>query len=211
MPQAPARRRTQAERSAETRSRLLDATIATLVESGYARTTTTAVCARAGVSNGSLLHHYGTRDRLLRAALEAVYARLRLRVVEGLESLPEGDARIDALVDWMWSVFSSPDFKAVLELWLAGANEPELGLEVDQAATLFDAQNLPTATRLFPEVAERLPDFAAHVNLLFQAMQGMGLVRATIGRRQPEAAEHAETRALLKRWLRHAFREGSPP
>lgn len=199
-------RRTQAERSAETRSRLVEATLAMLVERGYAGTTTLGVCGRAGVSHGSLLHHYGTRDRLLRAALEEVYARLRTRVVEGLEGLPDGDARIDALVDLLWSVFSSPEFKAVVELWLAAANDPELGLEVGEAATLFDAEILPTATRLLPEAAARRPDFGAHVGLLFQAMQGMGLVRATLGRSRPGAGGQAEILALLKRSLRSAFR-----
>lgn len=50
-------RRTQAERSAQTQARLIDATIRCLIERGYSGTTTTAVCERAEVSHGSLLHH----------------------------------------------------------------------------------------------------------------------------------------------------------
>lgn len=53
-PQQPPRlRRTQEERSQETRARLLDATIESLIDVGYAGTTTTAVCERAGLSRGA--------------------------------------------------------------------------------------------------------------------------------------------------------------
>jgi len=199
------RRRSQAERSAETRAKLLDATIACLVARGYAGTTTLAVCERAGVSHGSLLHHFGRREVLLGAALEAVYGRLRERVVADLEALPEGDARIAALVELMWSAFGAPEFKAVLELWLAAANQPELSWAVWPEARAFDAGTLPLARRLFPEIAARLPDFDAYVSLLFQTLQGMGLLHATL----PDDAEgermRERVRALLARVLGDAF------
>ncbi len=46
-------RRTQAERSALTRAQLLDATVECLSALGYARTTTTEIAERAGLSRGS--------------------------------------------------------------------------------------------------------------------------------------------------------------
>ena len=72
--------RTQAERSATTRQALLDATIACLVEEGYANTTTARVAERAGVSRGAHLHHFQTRSALVAAAVE----HLRVRRAEEL-------------------------------------------------------------------------------------------------------------------------------
>ena len=63
-------RRSQDERTAQTRARVLDAVLGCLVERGYAGTTTTAVAARAGVSRGAQLHHYRTRAALVAAAVE---------------------------------------------------------------------------------------------------------------------------------------------
>jgi len=200
-------RRTQAERSAETRGRLLQATLDSLVEAGLAGTTTLAVCHRAGVSHGSLLHHYGTRERMLAAALAEVYDRLRTRVVEGLEALPPGEARLDALVDLMWNVFGAPEFKAVLELWLASANQPELGWQVRPEVAFFDAAIQPTADRLFPGVAERVPEFPVYVSLLFQLMQGMGLARAALGEDEEARANRRRVLDLIKSLLRNAFAE----
>jgi AcrR family transcriptional regulator len=197
-------RRTQAQRSARTQARLLDATIASLVEHGYAGTTTVAVCERAGVSHGSLLHHYRTRERLLGAALEALYARLREPVLRALGDLPEAEARVEALVELMWSAFGAPEFKAVVELWLAAANQPDVGWAVWPEARVFDDAIQPLASQLFPEVAARLPEFPLYFSLLFQVMQGMGLANATWPARA-EDPTRTQVRALLTRILRQAF------
>jgi AcrR family transcriptional regulator len=82
-------RRTQAERSASTQRLLLDATVACLVELGYGGTTTSAVVERAGVSRGAQLHHYGTRQHLMGAAVEHLAARRLEWVRTEVASLPD--------------------------------------------------------------------------------------------------------------------------
>ena len=199
------KRRSQAERTAETRSRLIDATIDCLIDSGYSGTTTVAVCKRAGVSHGSLLYHYGTRERLLGAALDAVYERLRRPVVESLEQLPLGEARVDALVELMWGAFGAREFKAVLELWLAASNQSEVGWAVWPEADDFDRAIQPLAEHLFPDVAERMPDFSLYISLIFQVLQGMGLANATWPHDEEDPVR-AQVRELLGRLVRDAFR-----
>src|SRR3981189_450703 len=54
---APATRRSNAERSAATQVRLLDATIECLIERGWAGTRTTEGVRRAGVSRGAQAPH----------------------------------------------------------------------------------------------------------------------------------------------------------
>jgi len=214
MPKAPSpspRRRTQAERTAETRSKLIEATIECLIERGYAGTTTLAICEVAGVSHGSLLHHFGKREVMLGAALDAVYTRLRGRVVSQIEALPQGAARVEAMVDLMWTGFGDREFKAVLELWVAAANQPNVSWAVLPEARAFDEAITPLVEQLFPELAERLPDFEVYVNLLFQTLQGMGLAQATL----PPTSEggpdlHAQIRALLTRLLLRAYHEADP-
>lgn len=198
-------RRTQSDRSAATQARLINATIGCLVDHGYAGTTTLAVCKRAEVSNGSLLHHYGTRERLLGATLQAVYGRLRGGVVARLESLPDDDDRIDAVVDVMWSAFGAPEFKAVLELWLAAASNPSLSWSVWPEAQAFNDSNVVLAEQLFPEVAARLPNFPTWISLIFQVMQGLGVVNATLPANPETDLLRVRTLTLFKSVLRDAF------
>lgn len=72
MPAKP-KRRTQEQRSAETRKRLLDATIDLLIERGYARLTTADIAKRAGVSSGARVHHFRTKEDLVVAANKELY------------------------------------------------------------------------------------------------------------------------------------------
>ena len=59
---------TQVERRAETRAKLLDATVKSIVEHGLAATTSRRVCDIAGVSSGAQTHHFPFRTDLLGAA-----------------------------------------------------------------------------------------------------------------------------------------------
>src|ERR1700693_2418964 len=82
----------QEERSAETRRRLLDATVACLFERGYAGTTTTEIAVRAGVSRGAQLHHFPRKDELVVSALEHVF-ELRLRDMSAAIAEPPSGSR----------------------------------------------------------------------------------------------------------------------
>jgi len=72
-PKPPRRRRTQEERSHETKSKLLRATIDLLIERGYASLTVADISRRAGVSNGARVHHYRTKEDLVVAANAQAY------------------------------------------------------------------------------------------------------------------------------------------
>ena len=58
-------RRTQAERTEETRARILVAAVHVLSTRGYAGFRTAEVATQAGVSRGALTHHFPSRDELL--------------------------------------------------------------------------------------------------------------------------------------------------
>jgi len=65
-------RRTQADRSAETRGALIGAARALFAERGYAGAGREEIVERAGVTRGALYHHFGAKEALFRAVYEAV-------------------------------------------------------------------------------------------------------------------------------------------
>jgi AcrR family transcriptional regulator len=139
---SPSPRRSQQERSATTRARLVDATVASLIELGYAATTISRVQERAGVARGTLLHHFPHRADLLVAVVEDVASR-RLHV---LADAP-GTGGWDAAVDLVWSDLQSPAFLAVLELWVAARTDPDLHTAlVPVERTVFEAVHRAVAT-----------------------------------------------------------------
>ncbi|MGA9873557.1 MAG: TetR/AcrR family transcriptional regulator [Rhodococcus sp. (in: high G+C Gram-positive bacteria)] len=112
-------RRTQAERTAGTQAKLLDAAIECLVELGFAKTSTQEIARRAGVSRGAQLHHFPTKESLVTAAVAHLVDK---RLAEILETNPDPDRGVDVLSE----AFSGPLFYAALELWVAARTDPAL-------------------------------------------------------------------------------------
>lgn len=112
-------RRTQAQRTAETRAKLLNAAIDCLVDVGFAKTSTQEIARRAGVSRGAQLHHFPSKESLVIAAVEHLVDR---RLSEILEAEPDPARGPEVLAD----AFSGPLFYAALELWVAARTDPAL-------------------------------------------------------------------------------------
>ncbi|MEU1998208.1 TetR family transcriptional regulator [Nocardia gamkensis] len=59
------RRRTQTERAAASRRRLIEAAIELLATRGYAKTSLAAIGEKAGVSRGLVTHHFGSKQQCI--------------------------------------------------------------------------------------------------------------------------------------------------
>ena len=68
-------RRTQEQRRAETIGKLVDATIESIEQVGYHRTSLGEICTRSGVSKGGLFRHFDSRLDLIVAAAHEVAVR----------------------------------------------------------------------------------------------------------------------------------------
>lgn len=167
-------RRTQAERTATTRAALLAATVDTLVERGYRRTTTTDVARRAGVSPGALLHHFPTKADLLSAAVEHVMQGRMADFRKAMADLPSDALRGPAAVDLLWEMFAGPTFLAWLELWVAARTDPEISAAVVRVDRDFVAASEDVFREVFADESAAnpaLPHLA--VNLVFTFLTGL--------------------------------------
>jgi AcrR family transcriptional regulator len=169
-------RRTQAERRAETRERLLDASVRCLETLGYARTTTTEICRLAGVSQGALFKHFPTKAALMGGAAAHLFASLVGHYQREFRRLPSGDARLRAAIDLLWALFETPRMHAAFELYVAARTEPDLARGL---APVTDAhyENLHSLAReLFPSAnPNQALRFDAVVDLIIGAFQGVAL------------------------------------
>lgn len=145
---ARAARRTQEQRSAETRARLLDATIDCLVRYGYNGTTTPRVAEMAGVTRGAQVHHFGSKNDLVIAALQHLAAKRAAATVGNVADLTATEDPIGALLDLLWDVHQGPMFIAAVELWVAGRTDPALRGEVAKFESIV-ASSLTSAVSEF--------------------------------------------------------------
>ena len=195
---APARRRTQEERSAATQARLLDAAVACLVELGYGSTTTTVVAERAGVSRGAQLHHFATRAQLVGAAVQHVFAGLTDDYQQGFARVAATADRVRGAIDLLWSIYLQPRHLAALDLYLAARTDAELRAVLTPISARHRDNVLALARAYFPEAAASQPRFAAVIDLILDTMLGMLLTRGLHGERPQEAAILAEIERLAR-------------
>jgi AcrR family transcriptional regulator len=168
-------RRSQEQRSAATREALLDATIACLVQDGYANTTTSLVAERAGVSRGAHLHHFRTRHELVAAAMERLAERRGADLLAAADALPAGRERLVQGLDLLWSGYASPLFQAAIDLWSHARTDPDLRERLSPVERRLDRQTLEVTRRLFPDLAERA-DFDRIIEMAAAAMRGLALL-----------------------------------
>jgi AcrR family transcriptional regulator len=187
----PRTRRTQEERRAETRGKLLDATVRSVLEFGYDNTTTRRVAELAGVSAGAEAHHFPHRADLFAAAVvhlaEVRLAEGRLRTGE----LPaEPGERMAALLDLLWEDFKSPIFVVFIKLWVAAADDAELYTQLVAAERRIARAITALALELVAELADesRIEELLV---LVLSACRGLALT------------EHFEPRTGRRRdqWL----------
>jgi AcrR family transcriptional regulator len=112
---APRRRRSQAERTAETRARIVAAVVESIAEVGFQRTTATEIARRAGVTWGAVQHHFGGKDGMLAAVIEESFNRFAERLEDVRSDAPLSE-RIDLFVERAWQHFSSPDYRSSFEI-----------------------------------------------------------------------------------------------
>ncbi|KQU36059.1 MULTISPECIES: TetR/AcrR family transcriptional regulator [unclassified Rhodococcus (in: high G+C Gram-positive bacteria)] len=117
-------RRTQEERRTDTIARLLDATIASLCEKGYAATTVNEVVTRAGVSSGALFRHFATRLDLVVAAADEVRRRQFEEFRAGLSGF--GSASVEHCLTLLRAACRAPINGAWYELLIAARSDDAL-------------------------------------------------------------------------------------
>jgi AcrR family transcriptional regulator len=168
----PRVRRTQEERSATMRVRLLDAAVATLGDKGYARTTTTEIARRARVSRGAQLHHFPTKDDLVTAAVEHLLVQRTAEFLAHFARLPSDKNRAQAAVELLWTMISGPTFFAWLEVLVAARTDAKLRRTVTPIVRRFVDTVTDTFHQLFPGNRAHgafVPGFA------FAVLQGLAL------------------------------------
>lgn len=173
---------TQAERTAVTRTKLLDATAACLAEVGYSRTSTTEICRRAGVSRGAQLHHFPTRAELVSAAADHIFERRVDEFRTIIQTLPNGPERIELAIDVLWSMFQGETFAAWFELATAARTDPELQVRVAAVAGAMAERIRDIWVELFPPPPgyRATPVFFDAAPLfLFTVLDGMAMRRLT--------------------------------
>lgn len=171
--QAPSRE-PQQDRSRVTRQRLLEAAIDCLASLGWSRTTVALVAERAGVSRGAAQHHFRTREELVTAAVEYGSQTRLDRFREQLRDMAGQPIPTLDVLRMLAELYTSPLFRASLQLWVAASSDPALREKV----VPLEARVGREAHRVTVEILgadETIPGVRETVQATLDMIRGLGL------------------------------------
>ena len=187
-------RRTQAQRTAAMRTRLLDATIECLVTYGYAGTTTPRVAQLAGVTRGAQIHHFRSKEDLVVAAIEHLAQQRAQGAIRELGRVQSSSDPVSAMLEFLWEAHQGPMFVATLELWVAARTDPVLAEQVERVEPVVNST-------LIAAIAQLLPEHPAQKelrNVVYTAMDALrGVLVASFVDRDSQRARRRWDRACV--------------
>jgi AcrR family transcriptional regulator len=163
-------RRSNEDRSAETRGRLIEATVEALNRLGYGGATTIVVSETSGVARGGMLHHFPSKVDLMIATAEACLAHMaEARRVSREENANPNRAVADA-ERGRYGV-------ALTEIMLGSRSDPELGRRFKPvAAEILRRQQAAAAYIARLEGIDDVSEMEVMVWVSMAAIRGMTLM-----------------------------------
>lgn len=176
--------RTQQERREETVRRLLQASIDTIVEIGYARASAAVITKRAGVSVGALFRHFDTMGDFMAATAYEVLRRQLETFTKRVAEIPPGQPALAAALAILRDITSSSTNAVLYELMIAARTDEKLRETLQHvlkqySAKIYDAACALPGSENFPEET-----FPVLVAVLTNVFDGAALVGGVLP--QPE-------------------------
>ncbi len=192
-PRSPKPRQSQAQRRQNTQARVLSAALDILAEQGYARFTTTAVAARAGVSRGAQENYFRTKTDLIAAATSYAMDSATAQAAKSAQAARSAADPLQLFLDDGRAFFLSRSYRAMVELALAGRSEPSLS-RIHRAAFIKFRKDLDRVwIRTLTEAGLPRPLVEDFVELTVYLLRGMALTELILPQRMSPAA-------LMRKW-----------
>jgi len=191
------RRRTQAERSAGTREKVIQAVIECIAEEGLANATAARIAERAGVTWGAIAHQFGDKEALLLAVVERNIQAIERDLAAAQSARNRSPrARISLLIDRSWQHINQPSSVAFTELVLYGRSHPQGTIRRRQAELTF-ASTRKIWQELFGDLNLDARKVATARSLASAAMLGMTVQRLL----EPVPPSYGKELEALKRTI----------
>ncbi len=166
-------RRTQDERSRETREKLMRATIDVLLERGYAGLTTSLVEGRAGVSSGARVHHFRTKEDLVVAAMTMIYDHATELGQTRAASARKLKEPIRAFIEDCRSIYFDWPFLASIDVVIAARTNDNLMSRIFEVLDTFHATMRKTWVDALVAAGQDAKSAETDLRLTLNMMRGM--------------------------------------
>jgi AcrR family transcriptional regulator len=171
---------TQQQRREETVARLLEASIATIIEVGYSRASAAVITKRAGVSVGALFRHFDNMGDFMAATAYEVLRRQLDSATKQVAAIPSDRPALEAALTILRDITGNSTNTVMYELMIAARTDEKLNVTLQNVLEQYTTK-ICDAARAIPG-AESFPaeTFPVLVALLINTFDGAAIVRAVL-------------------------------
>jgi AcrR family transcriptional regulator len=189
--------RTQQQRREETIAGLLDASIDTIIDVGYARASAAVIAKRARVSDGALFRHFPTMGDFMAATAREVMRRQLDSFTKQVAEIPADKPALEAALTIMRDLTGNATNTVMYELMVAARTDEKLRSTLQEVLTEY-AANIYDVAKALPG-ADQYPDdtFMALVAIITNTFDGAAIVRAVLPQPDLEAKRIALLASLI--------------
>jgi AcrR family transcriptional regulator len=180
----------------ETRRRVLDAVIATVVEVGYYKASSNEIARRAGVTWGSIQHLFGSREQLMLDVVNDLGAQMEHRFASEPVDGSSLEERLSAAIRVLSMHYEQNSYLVQVQILLDLSANPKVSSPGRRAIRRNNGQEFDRLAQ--PLLAKALGDIAAEHDLVlyaFMTMRGY-LVSQAISRLVGHFPEDAVVRLI---------------
>jgi AcrR family transcriptional regulator len=138
------RRRSDGE---ETRRRVLDAVVETIVDVGYYKASSNEIARRAGVTWGAIHHLFGSREQLMLEVFHDLGEQFQRRFADARVEGATREARLRRVLDLMADRFEQPRFLVEVQILMDLSSNPRVPDETRQAMRRRNVEQLAETIR----------------------------------------------------------------
>ncbi|OBA87624.1 TetR family transcriptional regulator [Mycobacteriaceae bacterium 1482268.1] len=175
--------RTQQQRREDTIARLLDASIATIIEVGYARASAKVIARRAQVSDGALFRHFPTMGDLMAATAQEAGRRQLEVAAKRVADIPSDRPAIEEVLAIIRDLTANSTNTVIYELMVAARTDEKLRDTLREVMAAYVAR-IYDAARAVPSAEEieafGEENFAALVAVLINTFDGAAMFRHVV-------------------------------
>jgi len=164
-----------AERSAKTREKVLQATLDQIYECGIQASSTTEIVKRAGVSRGAMLHHFPAKEHLIATAVEKLLEDEIALIRQEAEAYASHEKTIEDFVDFLWERFSGRLFMVTLDFLSSARTDDKLRNAVIPVSLHFHESLNEIWMQFFPHKKMSSDQVQKLLNTTLCLMRGMGV------------------------------------
>jgi AcrR family transcriptional regulator len=156
------------------RQRVVAAAIDCILERGFYRASSNEIARRAGMTWGAIQYYFGTREKLMLAALQRGNDALERRLAEARIEGATSEARVLQLARLLAQQYGAPEYLALLQIVLNLAHNPQTSAETAEALVDIDARVAHRVRELIVAAVDREADDAC-IRLIFNACRGVAV------------------------------------